>query len=203
MRIQSAKGMTLIEVMIALTVVSITMLGLVTAVLACMQQTDDDREDTMALSIARQRLQTIQSYCTSANFGNVYSFFGPNDASGAQNTADSGQAGSFDGGNSLNLTTLPNCTCQILFPVDPSVSPPSLVDKPPATAAVPNPNVSFGTPIDLTGANPIGSGTGIDTADHSTNYQILPVIIRVTWDSSTQFTRRSMDLHAILTQIYQ
>ena len=186
--------MSLIEVMIALTVVSIAMLGLVSAVLACLQQTDDDREDAIAMGVARERLQTLQSYCTATkDFGNIFKFFGPSLANSSGNT---------DGGYSVQVSTLPNCTCNILFPVDPTNNA-RLLDDPGATALVPNPRAQFGTPIDLTGVNPPGSGLGIDTNDHSTDYKILPVIIRVQWDSATQYVPRVVELHAMLSAIYQ
>lgn len=185
-----APGLTLLEVLIAVAVVTVALLALISSVLACLEQTDDDREDMVALSIARDRLETLQTYCDDNFCPNVFVKFGPSN----------GGASSTDGGYSMQVSTLPNCTCNILFPVDANNH---LVDAPLPSTLVPSPTTQFGTPIDLTGVQPIGNNSGIDASDHSSSYKVLPVIIRVQWDSATRYKTRSLEIHAVLSAIYK
>jgi prepilin-type N-terminal cleavage/methylation domain-containing protein len=230
---REVRGMSLIEVMIALSVVSVGMLALVSVMLACTNQTDADREDAIALGVARRQLQLLQAYCTKARFSSIFSLYGPNSTNAAENPATGAPDDVFaptsiniyngtvsappDGGNTVLVTSLDNInvpviststttypfgTVSFLFPVDSTGA--KLQDNPLPTATVPNPQVAFGLPaagLDLTGRGLVPDAAG--AGDHSADYKILPVIVRVQWQGTFSKIPRTLELRAILTQLYE
>src|ERR1035437_370127 len=76
---KSVHGMTLIEVMIACSVLAIGILGAMSALISVSSLETANHDDLIAINIARQKLAEIQTQ----SFQLIFAFYGPN---GAQNT---------------------------------------------------------------------------------------------------------------------
>lgn len=96
------KGMSLLEVMIAMSVLAVGIMAGMSAQMSITELTLANQEDLLAINIARQKLAELKD----APFSSLFSSYGPN--SGAQ-TVDV---------SSLQSGALPGGTVTITFPVD-------------------------------------------------------------------------------------
>lgn len=161
---RARRGMTLIEVMLAVSVMSIALTSFVVGILSSSVATDTSHEATIAQEAARQAVETLQA----ADFLEVFALYNSDPAD------DPDGAGTAPGCDFVvpGLQALPGdadgLAGQILFPT---------ADKGGGALALREDLVStvFGTPRDL-------SGDGVvDGDDHSDDYQLLPVWVRVQW----------------------
>jgi prepilin-type N-terminal cleavage/methylation domain-containing protein len=92
-------GMTMIEVMMALAVISIAIMGVMSAMSSISVLVDANHDELTALNIARQKLSEIQS----TPFSTVFNQFGPNQSA-----------------RYFTVSALQQGTGQIIFPVNSS-----------------------------------------------------------------------------------
>lgn len=158
----------------------IGVLGFAQALLMSMRTQSADREHGIATEAVRQRLEILRS----ENFGNVFRRYNadPNDDPGA---AGSGPGSNFAvAGLNANTDDADGFVGEILFP---------------ATAAAPTElredfaSLALGTPRDL------NADGVVDAVDHSGNYALLPVVVRVSWRSTSG--PATVDLRTILGDI--
>lgn len=154
--------MTMLELMIALTLLVSALLGYSQAILTATASSAGVREEDQAAQAVRSVVQTLKS----ASFIEAFSLFNayPNDDPGGLGTAPSANfavpglhsaPGDPDGQPG-----------EIIFPT--AANAPSILRE-----NIPDPR--FGTPRDLN-----GDGV-IDGANHAGNYILLPVVVRVRW----------------------
>jgi hypothetical protein len=154
--------MTLIEVLCAMAVLMLGVLGFAQAIAASAKNTQAMRENTLATQAARRVLEEIQA--------NVFAeiFWRYN----ATTADDPGGAGTAQGSTFgvTGLSAAPDdpdgIVGEIVLPVDPAA---------PAVLREDVVDASLGMPHDLD-----GDGV-IDAADHAGDYRLLPVIVRVRW----------------------
>ena len=156
-------GFTLIEVLVSFTVFVVTVLAFVKVIAGSMAATTHTHQATLAHEGARRMIETLQD----EDFGDVFARY--------NGTAldDPGGVGNGPGpdfpieGLQAQQTDPDGLPGEVLFPVAglaPGVLREDLV------------NVRFGTPRDL-------SGDGVvDGADHSGDYGLLPVVVRVDYE---------------------
>ncbi|MCE9596138.1 MAG: hypothetical protein K8S98_18265 [Planctomycetes bacterium] len=155
-------GFALLELMFALAVMIIGMLGFAQVLVISAASATSAREEAIAAEAVRQVLTTVQS----AGFVQIFGLYNgaASDDPGGVGTAP-GKDFAVPGLNAAanDADGLPG---EILFPVQvnaPTVLREDLVDP------------RFGTPRDLD-----GDGL-IDAANHATNYTLIPVVVRVRW----------------------
>ncbi|MEI6233366.1 MAG: prepilin-type N-terminal cleavage/methylation domain-containing protein [Planctomycetota bacterium] len=90
-------GMTLIELMVAMSILAIGILGSMSALISISALETANHDDLIAVNISRQKLAEIQTQ----SFQTIFTFYGPN---GAQ--------------NSFPVTPLPNGTGKLVFPTN-------------------------------------------------------------------------------------
>ncbi|MCC6409777.1 MAG: prepilin-type N-terminal cleavage/methylation domain-containing protein [Planctomycetes bacterium] len=155
-------GLTLLELMFAMTLMVIGLLGFAQVLMIATSSATSAREESMAANGAAEMLKTIQS----AGFVQIFGLYNgtPADDPGGVGTAP-GKDFAIAGLNAAanDPDGLPG---EILFPVQagaPGALREDLVDA------------RFGTPrdLDLDGA--------IDNANHAANYTLIPVVVRVRW----------------------
>lgn len=155
-------GLTLVEIVCALAVLVLGVLGFSRALVGALHTNVMVRESTLASQAARQRLETVQS----VSLGSAFRMFNadPNDDFGAPGTSP-GAGFAVPGLQALpgDPDGLPG---EILFPV--AAGAPGVLREDQGDDAL-------GMPRDLDGDG------AIDAADHSGDYGLLPVVVRVTW----------------------
>lgn len=156
-------GFTLLEVTIAMAVLAIAYTGYSKSVISSMQAARANRESALASAAARQVIAELQA----SPFDQVWALYNDDGAD------DPGGAGTAPG---------PHLDVQGLEAVQGDADGMALEVMLPATivAGVPQlredvNNIPLGCPRDLT-----GDGV-IDANDHASDYQILPVMVRVRW----------------------
>ena len=155
-------GFTLVEVMIALLLVMAGMAGYMQSILQSSITADSNRR----MAIATQRGRAIVEQIKSTDFADAFATFNADPAD------DPGGAGTAAGatftapGLQAALNDADGIVGQILFPVD--VAAPGVLRE-----NLPNP--VFGTPRDLDG------DAAVDALDHSGDYRLLPVVVRLAW----------------------
>jgi prepilin-type N-terminal cleavage/methylation domain-containing protein len=173
----SRSGFSLIEVVIAISVLLFGLLGFSQAVLRSVKTNDATREEALASEAARRMLETLQSQ----EFADVFRLYNanPND--------DPGLPGSAPGANfavaGLNALAddADGFVGEIIFPVNagaPGVLREDVVSIP------------LGMPRDIDGDEVL------DAADHSDDYRVLPVVVRITWRGSA--TTERVDFRTVL-----
>lgn len=155
-------GFTLLELMIAVGVLLFGLLGFSQAVLRSVATNEATREGALAAEAARQVLETLQA----ETFGEVFRRYN------AEPADDPGVAGTAPGSN----FAVPGLTAQssdadgfvgrIEFPTV-AIAPGVLREN----LALP----AMGLPRDLNGDD------FWDAADHSADYRLLPVVVRISW----------------------
>lgn len=155
-------GLTLIEILCAISVLMISVLGFAQAITASARNTQATKERTLAMQGARRMLEEIEA--------NVFAeaFWRYNDYA----TDDPGGAGTAQGsrfavpGLHLQDGDTDGFVGEIVFPT--RVGLPGSLREDIADA-------KLGMPRDLN-----GDGV-IDSANHGGNYRLLPVLVRVRW----------------------
>jgi type II secretory pathway pseudopilin PulG len=164
---RSRRGLTLLELVVALGVLTVGLLGFLQSIVYAMNLARAQREIAVASEAGRRAMENMRG----ATFGQVFKLYNvdPND--------DPGGAGTGPGANIAvaGLRPLPGdadgAVGQITFP-----------SRTAGTSVALRENVvdtDFGTPRDLN-----GDGV-IDTADHTNDYRILPVMVRFDWLGAT------------------
>lgn len=183
------RGFSLLEVMIAMTVLTVAILGLVTAIVTSMRLTTTNRENTLAMNAARQKIEEMQAW--PGGFSEVFAAY--NNATGD----DAGLAAAAPGGAftvaGLRPITGDPAVGTIIFNVDSSGPGSESLRE---FSVDPTFGPMMGMPKDI-------SGDGIvDGDDHATGqpepYTLLPVVIRIRWDGAmgqreTFFTTQLVD----------
>lgn len=152
----------MLELMIALTLLLSALLGYSQVIVTTAASAVSVREEDLATQAVRSMVQTLKS----ASFVEAFSLFNatPADDPGGLGTAPSANF------------AVPGLH---VAPGDPDIFPGEILF--PTTANAPGvlredlPDPNFATPCDLN-----GDGV-IDSANHATNYVLLPVVVRVRW----------------------
>lgn len=160
--VRSRAGLTLLELMFALTLMVIGLLGFAQVLMITSASATAAREEAIASQAAGEMLKTIQS----AGFVQIFGLYNGSTAD------DPGGIGTAPGKDFaiLGLNAVPNdpdgLPGEILFPTvtgAPTALREDLVDA------------RFGTPRDL-------SGDGvIDANNHAGDYSLIPVVVQVRW----------------------
>lgn len=155
-------GMSLLELMIAIVLLLIGMLGFTQSLVSSVTTGATTRETSLATEAARRTLETLSS----EDFGQVFARYN------ADPTDDPGGAGSAPGASfavaGLQAAAgdpdgLPG---EILFPT---------LAGAPGVLREDAVNAALGVPRDLD-----GDGV-VDALDHASDYRLLPVVVRVSW----------------------
>lgn len=171
----SRAGSTIVESAIALAVVVLALVGFSRAVISSVVTAEQQAEASLALEAARAVIETLQA----ATFEDVYALYNANqddDPAGAP-----GPSFAVEGLRPLD-DDADGLVGEILFPTAGTGGGLELredVD-----------DASLGMPRDLDGDG------AIDSNDHSTDYALLPVLVRVRWRSSSGPAR--MELRTLL-----
>jgi len=162
--------MTLVELMIAVTVLLFGLLGFTHAILRAVATNEATRESAIAGEAARQMLETLQA----TGFDQVFRLYnrsadddpaGPGTAPGAAFAVPGLEPVEGDPDGLVG---------EIVFPAPDAL--PAMLREDLTSAAL-------GTPRDLD-----GDGL-IDGFDHSTDYRLLPVVVRLVWRGTSGVTR--------------
>jgi len=162
--------MTLVELMIAMVVLLFGLLGFTHSILRAVATNEATRESAIADEAARQMLETLQA----SPFDDVFALYN------AVTADDPGGSGTAPGSGFAVAGLDPvegdpdGLVGEILFPVT-DVSPGVLREDLASTL--------LGTPRDLNGDG------GTDSNDHSGDYRILPVVVRLTWRGASGVTQ--------------
>lgn len=156
------RGLTLLELMVAMSILAVGLLGYAKAVARTTLASRTSREAALANEAARLTVESMRAQA----FANVFAMYN------TTNVDDPG--GVISPGANFTVTglraragDLDGMAGEILFPVTTVGGLPQLREN--------LVNADFGMPADLT-----GEGT-IDAVNHAANYKMLPVIVRVRW----------------------
>ncbi len=158
-------GFSMLELMVAIAAMSVGLLGFTQALVTSMRAQRMSHEQGLATEAARRQIELMKT----VGFVNVFRQFnghrgddlaGPGTAPGALFAVPGLQAPRNSG------LAQPG---EILFPVQ---------SDQPGTLREDLLRTEFGTPLDLN----LDNGT-IDSSDRSTDYRVLPVVVRVRWSS--------------------
>jgi len=151
--------MTLIEVMLALTILAVAVLAFSQALIATSRSTATTREMALAEQAVRQVVESMHA----AEFAEVFALY---DSSAANDPDGAGTAP----GQDFDVPGLDalsgdgdGMVGEVVFP-----------EGAPGVLREDLAQVELGMPRDL-------NGDGIDANDHSGDYQLLPVLVRVRW----------------------
>lgn len=156
------RGMTLVEIAFALTILVIGVLGFAQALIIAVQANVAQRESTLAMQAARRTLESVQATALGVAFRTFNA--DPGDDPGAAGSA----AGATFAVRGLQAQTddADGQPGEIVFPIAPGAA--SILREDVGDAAL-------GMPRDL------DADGVVDAADHSGDYRILPVVVRVRW----------------------
>lgn len=203
---QGQSGFSLVELIIALTMMSIALLALMSSVFSSSRLVDASRERTIAYGAARAKIEEMRTYTICGQFNgltntaavppleNIFEYY----KKAANKTA------TVSGLNPILVLGVAQPHLTISFPTDATGL--NLSENPAATAV--NPAVvilatALGMPKDLNRDGDIldvGSGAGT-AASLNTNYNILPVLVKVQWRSAGGgSTAQSLELTTYITE---
>ncbi|MFT7661947.1 MAG: prepilin-type N-terminal cleavage/methylation domain-containing protein [Planctomycetota bacterium] len=155
-------GFTLIELMIAIMLIMVGLAGYLQSII----QSTATAEDSRRMAIATQRGRVIMESIKGATFSDVFATFngdGADDPEGADTAVGENFAAT---GLEAAANDADGFVGQVLFPT--AGGAPTVLREDVA-------NPTFGTPRDL-------NGDGLaDALDHSSDYQLLPVVVRMAW----------------------
>jgi prepilin-type N-terminal cleavage/methylation domain-containing protein len=157
------RGFSLLEVTIAMAVLATAYVGYSKSVVASMQASRSEREGALAAASARQLIAELQA----SPFDQVWALYNDDgsDDPGGPNTAP-GPNVHVPGLNAVDGDP-DGMAVQVILPSVDVAGVPQLRED--------LPNDSLGCPRDLNGDG------ATDAFDHSGDYQILPVVVRVRW----------------------
>jgi hypothetical protein len=167
----------LVELLCALTVLFVGVLGFVQALTASARLTQQTREKTLALEAARRVIEEVEANVFAEAFWR-YNQLPGDDPSGA---------GTAQGGNFMVPGLVPlaadadGFVGEIVFPTNAGA---------PGTLREDVVDAAIGMPRDLNGDN------AIDAANHSGDYRLLPMLVRVRWRGAAG--NASVELRTIL-----
>ena len=160
---RARRGITLIEVMLAVSVMSIALTSFIVGILSSSVATETSHEATIAQEAVRRMVETLQA----ADFTEVYALFNANGADDPDGAGTAPGNGFVVDGLQVLSGDADGLAGEIRFPTADKGG--VLVLREDLVSTV------FGTPRDL-------SGDGVvDDEDHSGDYQLLPVWVRVQW----------------------
>jgi len=157
-----ARGMTLTEIMVAITVLSVSLLAYCAAIGATIRNNNLTRETALATQAARRTIETLKA----TPFAQVFRLYNGDrgDDPGGIGTAPGRHVAV--GGLQARPGDADGTVGEIIFPT-PAPNSANLRENLVDTL--------LGTPRDLNGDG------AIDALDHSGDYRILPVIVRMSW----------------------
>jgi len=160
-RARRRRGLTMIEIVCALAVLVLGVLGFSQALVGALRANVTTREATLATQAARSRIETLQA----TPFEEVFALYNATDADDPAGGTAPGAGFAVPGLQALpgDADGLPG---EIFFPV---------VAGAPGVLREDAGNAALGMPRDLDG------DLFVDAADHSDDYRLLPVLVRVTW----------------------
>ena len=183
-QLTGCKGVSLLETMLAATVLAIGICGVMSSMVTTRQYMNFNREEDLAINVARLKLAEIELLQTPTSFSTIFTTY--NRTTTPLNTSDP------------NLT-INGGTVTVYFPTDSTGT--KLVETLPTP--VTDPNLSFAgvMPLDLNGDHTIDAAT----VDHSSDAKLLmlPVTIRVQWYSQKTKVARTMEFHSMLYPRHQ
>ena len=161
---RSRRGFSLLELMMAISVMTVGLLGFTQALITALRAQALAREQSVATDAARRQIEILRS----GNFATVFSRF---NASALDDPAGAASPGANFTVTGLNARSddADGMPGEILFPVD--VTQPETLREDIADARL-------GTPLDL------DLDGVVDNADHGADFQILPVVVVVRWRSA-------------------
>jgi prepilin-type N-terminal cleavage/methylation domain-containing protein len=173
-RRSARSGFSLLEILIALTLLVVGMVGYLQVIVGSVRTAESNREQTLALHAARQVLERLQTLPLDEVFAS-FNADPADDPAGAGTAPGAGFAVAGLDPRGGDADGLPG---EIRFPVAAGALREDLVDP------------LVGTPRDL-------SGDGvIDALDHAGDYRVLPVLVRVSWRGAAGNAR--VELRTIL-----
>lgn len=161
---RSRRGFSLLELMMAISVMTVGLLGFTQALISALRAQALAREQSAATDAARRQIELLRA----SNFATVFQRFNDSGVDDPAGVTSPGASFAVSGLNARadDVDGMPG---EIRFPVDPT-QPESLRED--------IADSRLGTPLDLD-----LDGT-VDSADHGANYQILPVVVVVRWRSA-------------------
>lgn len=174
-------GLTLVETVIALAILSVGLMGIMSAFSSISNLADANHEQLLALNIARQKKAEVET----TTFGSIFAQYHPdaNDNPSSFNILDT------DVSKDKNGVGLQNAKGYVIFP-----STNGRLDE--TTTKYPE----LGMPMDLNGDGNINS-TNVPGGAQSDplSYKLLPMRIRITWTSGT--VNREVNLVTMLAKL--
>jgi len=172
-------GLSLVEVMIASVVMAVALLGLSRSMISSVRVTASNRETSVALEAAQQAIEHLQA----KTFSEIFSLYNADSEDDPDGEIGDGPTFAVEG------LTAPDDDAdgvpgEIIFPVASNGSG-ELREN-----AV---NFALGMPRDL------DADGKIDTANHSDDYALLPVLVRVAWRTATGASR-SIEVMTVLSE---
>lgn len=159
---RAQRGLTLIEILCAISVLMISVLGFAQAITASARNTQATKERTLAMQGARRMLEEIEANVFAEAFWR-YNDFATDDPAGAGTAQGSRFAVP---GLNVQQGDADGFVGEVVFPTRPGL---------PGSLREDVTDAKLGMPRDL-------NGDGIiDTANHGGNYRLLPVLVRVRW----------------------
>jgi prepilin-type N-terminal cleavage/methylation domain-containing protein len=185
------RGMTLIEVMIALVVLSVGILAVVSAIISSMTTVDHNREEYLAMTACRQKIAEMED----AVFTNLFQSYNiqPNGVAKPQNP--------------FAVNALTGAIGVVIFPVDnagqlsetiTTTTVPSVYGSNPAYSTL---NMGGGK-VDMNGnGTPTTAGVGGEggISGNPGSYSALPVCVRVRWQGVTGV--KEVNFNTVLVKI--
>ena len=170
----------MLEILISMSVLLVALLGFSLSVVSSKALSNANRESTIATEAARKMIEELQE----VDFDDLFILYNqdPTDDPGVQGSAPG--AGFAVPVLEVRQNDPDGLAGEIFFPVDPNGDPGDLLENVDET--------SLGMPRDL-------NGDGfVDGADHSTDYLLLPVRVRVEWTGASG--NGSVELKTFLTE---
>jgi prepilin-type N-terminal cleavage/methylation domain-containing protein len=203
------RGMTLVEIVIALAILSIGLLALVSSIVSTMTTLDVNREETLAMNAARQKIAELEN----ATFGNVTT----NTTVFASYNIQTSPYAANGTNNPFTVPGLPDGEGTVIFPVNGSGN----LDETITTTQVPTsiPIVTGttletveivsmgGSKVDIDGDGcpsldpTIASSGTAKTSGMNATYQNLPVRVRIRWRSRVQRQPMEVNFSTCLSKI--
>ena len=157
---RSRSGLSLVEVMVAMAVIVVSVLGFSRSILSSVRMSDTEREVMLATEGARRTIETLQA----TDFDDVFKMFNVDTADDP--VPDSpGAAFVVDGLTRRNGAPVG----RIVFPA---------LNADPADLREDLNYAQLGMPRDLNGDG------AVDANPHQDDYRILPVLVRIEWDGA-------------------
>lgn len=174
-------GISLVEVLIALTFLVLAAGGFIASLLGGMRISDVSRETAVAQHAARSALEEIQL----TDFSDIFASYNDSEADDPDGPGTAPGAGFAVAGLDLQVGDADALAGRVVFPGAPGVPPTVLrenLDDP-----------SFSMPRDLSGDG------AVDGANHAQDYTLLPVRVVVEWRSA-RGGNRQITFESLITE---